>query len=74
VFRSQFVPNRVLAVVSEGEERENATRLIPLLEGKGASEGKATAYVCENRVCMLPTSDPAEFSRQLRLVKPLAPS
>ena len=74
VFRSQFVPNRVLSVVSEGEERENATRLIPLLKGKEASDGKATAYVCENRVCMLPTSDPAEFSRQLHLVKPLTPS
>jgi hypothetical protein len=74
VFRSQFVPNRVLSIVSEGEERENATRLIPLLEGKEAPDGKATAYVCENRVCMLPTSDPAEFSRQLHLVKPLTPS
>jgi uncharacterized protein YyaL (SSP411 family) len=66
VLRSQFVPNRILAVVSEGEELESSTRIVPLLGGKEAMNGQVTAYVCENRVCKLPTSDIAEFARQLK--------
>ncbi|NNG47341.1 MAG: thioredoxin domain-containing protein, partial [Deltaproteobacteria bacterium] len=69
VFRSRFVPNRILSVVSERGEQEKSARIIPLLDGKEALEGQATAYVCENRVCKLPTRDPAEFGKQLRTVK-----
>ena len=43
--------------------------LIPLVSGKKARQGRTTAYVCENRVCKFPTSDPAVFSKQLRSVK-----
>jgi len=70
-FRSRFVPNRILSVVSEGGEQEKTARIIPILDGKEAAEGKATAYVCENRVCKLPTGDRAVFARQLRTVKTL---
>jgi len=69
VFRSRFVPNRIVSVVSEGEELDNNARLVPLLAGKVAADGRVTAYVCENRVCKLPTSDPFEFARQLRTGK-----
>jgi uncharacterized protein YyaL (SSP411 family) len=69
VLRSQFVPNRILSIVSEGEEQESNARIIPLLGGKEAMDGQVTAYVCENRVCKLPTSDTEEFARQLGLVK-----
>ena len=33
--------------------------------------GRATAYVCLDRVCRLPTSDPAVFAEQLGVVAPL---
>ncbi|WP_309619538.1 thioredoxin domain-containing protein [Salinibacterium sp.] len=36
-----------------------------LLEGRGSSPGVATAYVCTDFVCRLPTTDPAELERQL---------
>jgi len=71
VFRGRFLPNRVFSVVSAGEEQERNARLVPLLRGKEAAGGKATAYVCENRACRLPTNDPAEFERQLLPVKAL---
>ncbi len=64
-FRRRFVPNRIVAFVSEGEPGERAARLAPLLAGKNALGGRATAYVCENRVCARPTDDPAEFAAQL---------
>ncbi|MGZ8446689.1 MAG: thioredoxin domain-containing protein, partial [Candidatus Deferrimicrobiaceae bacterium] len=71
VFRGRFLPNRVFSVVSAGEEQERNARLVPLLRGKEAAGGRATAYVCENRTCGLPTNDPAEFARQLLPVKAL---
>jgi uncharacterized protein len=36
-----------------------------LLEGRGSSPGVATAYVCTDFVCRLPTTDPAELEREL---------
>jgi hypothetical protein len=52
--------NRVLVVAREGEP------VTPLVEGKRALRGKATAYVCEKGVCRLPASDPDAFERQVR--------
>jgi len=63
--RGTHVPNSVISVVTEGEELEAQLPLVPLLKYKKARDGKATAYVCENRICRLPTSDPAVFARQL---------
>ncbi len=69
--RSTFVPNRVLTVAAEGEDIISRSRLVPLLRGKVSREGRATAYVCERRVCRLPTADPEMFAQQLRKVEPL---
>jgi uncharacterized protein YyaL (SSP411 family) len=68
-FRRQFLPNRIFLFVAEGEELLRCARTVPLLEGKEATGGQVTAFVCENRVCRLPTSDPAEFAEQLRTGK-----
>jgi len=64
-FRKQFVPNRVLIVVTEGKELESHARVIPLIQGKHALNGKTTAYVCEKAYCKLPALDPALFSQQI---------
>ena len=71
--RGTFLPNRILAVVTEGElaAQENE---IPLLGGKLVQNGQATAYVCERGVCELPTGDPEVFARQIAKVKPLGAS
>ena len=64
--RRQFVPNRVLVVAVEGDDLARQAERVPLLAGKTALGGKATAYVCKRRVCALPTSDPAAFAKQIR--------
>ena len=64
--RRQFVPNRVLAVAVEGADLARQAERGPLLTGKTAIGGRATAYVCKRRVCALPTSDPKVFAAQLR--------
>ncbi|MBE0603070.1 MAG: thioredoxin domain-containing protein [Deltaproteobacteria bacterium] len=69
-FRGGFVPNRILSVVREGPEQEKAARIIPLVRGKEAAGGRATAYVCEGRTCMPPTGDPGELLRQVGTVQP----
>jgi hypothetical protein len=65
-FGGVFLPNRVLAVVCEGEELSQAGEIIPFLNGKSADGDRAVAYVCENKNCRLPTSDPDEFERELK--------
>ena len=60
--RQTLLPNRVLVVVSQPQVAATQ-KLIPLIEDKTARAGKATAYVCEKRVCQLPTSDPDTFAR-----------
>ena len=61
-----------MTIVAEGEELERHARVVPLLDGKTARDGRATAYVCENRICDLPTTDPAVFATQIATVHPLA--
>jgi uncharacterized protein YyaL (SSP411 family) len=69
--RDSFIPNRVLSIVREGKEQEDAARIIPLVRGKQAAGGRATAYVCEEHTCLPPTADPAELMKQVGTVRPL---
>jgi uncharacterized protein YyaL (SSP411 family) len=66
-----FVPNRVLAVVSEGDAQRELAPLVPLVAGRIAREGLPTAYVCERQVCAFPTADPEVFAGQLAPAAPL---
>ena len=63
--RRTFLPNRVLTVATVGTDLDAQKKLIPLLEGRNAIDGKVTAYVCEGRVCKLPTTDPLVFAKQI---------
>jgi hypothetical protein len=72
--RARFLPNRILTVVAEGAERDRHAQVIPLLDGKTARNGQTTAYVCENRICDLPTTEPVVFATQIATVHPLAPA
>ena len=60
VARDGFRPNQVVAVAAEPE-----TSAVPLLHGRTALEGAATAYLCRGFACQRPTADPLELSRQL---------
>ena len=57
-----FLPNKVVAGANGGAAAD-----IPLLEGRAARNGQATAYVCEQYACQTPTSDPNELREQLRV-------
>jgi hypothetical protein len=59
----RFQPNRVVAGVVGGDRASTAG--LPLLEGREAVGGRATAYVCRNYACDLPATDRATLARQL---------
>ena len=63
--RARFLPNRILTIVAEGEELERHARVVPLLDGKTARDGRATAYVCENYTCQMPVTDSRALLEQL---------
>ena len=55
------MPNKI--VVHAPDLAENPT--IPLLKGKGLTNGKPTAYVCLNYTCRRPVTSAADLARQL---------
>jgi uncharacterized protein YyaL (SSP411 family) len=65
--RSRFVPNKVAILVDSGEETPAILRLAEFTKNLSTISGSATAYVCANNACDLPTTDP---SRMLDLLGP----
>ncbi|HET7213765.1 MAG TPA: thioredoxin domain-containing protein [Terriglobia bacterium] len=64
VVNQRYLPNKVLFLVDEADRRQLSAWL-PFVAGMHPIDGKATAYVCENYACKLPTSDPARVARLL---------
>ena len=63
---SVYVPNKVILFADGGAGQEFLGRRNPAIRAMRSLEGKATAFVCENYVCQLPTSDPDILVRQLK--------
>ncbi len=55
--RLRFLPNKVVAFNPTDRESTEIQELIPYLRHQQAIGGEATAYVCENYTCNLPTKD-----------------
>lgn len=53
----KFLPNKILILADGGTGQETLGRSLEFLKGVTMVDGKATAYICENYVCQLPTSD-----------------
>ena len=70
-FRRSYLPNKVLMVLTEGDELEEYGKAIPLVQGKRALNDKVTAYVCEQGICKLPARDPKTFMRQIAVIEKL---
>jgi uncharacterized protein YyaL (SSP411 family) len=63
---SRFIPHKIVLVVSEAKSRQVLAGYLPVLAGMTEKDGKATAYVCENYACKLPTADPKKFAELLQ--------
>ena len=63
-FDRRFLPDDLLLVVSPAS-RPALERLAPFAAGLTPRDGRATAYVCVDYACRLPTTDPAAFAARL---------
>jgi uncharacterized protein YyaL (SSP411 family) len=62
----RFVPNKIVLLVDSAESRRELSRYLPVIETMTQLDGRATAYVCENYACRLPTADVAQFAELLK--------
>ncbi|MCW9048653.1 MAG: hypothetical protein OQK46_11290 [Gammaproteobacteria bacterium] len=49
--RKTYLPNRILSVMSEGNDLDLQTQTITIAEGKTTKNGRTTAYVCKLGSC-----------------------
>ena len=54
----RYLPNKIVLVADGGERQQTLAKLVPFLDATKPIDGKATAYVCVNYACQLPTNDP----------------
>ncbi len=63
---SRFVPNRIIAFVDpDHADASMLSEKIPLLAGRKLVDNKASAYVCQNFTCKLPTAATDELIQLL---------
>ncbi len=55
--RKEFIPNKVMLFRPAGVELPEIARLAEFTKHLSSKEGRATAYVCQNYSCQLPTTD-----------------
>ncbi len=62
----QFLPRKVLIFHPGGGEGEKIESIAEFVKQQRTIDGKATAYVCENYTCKLPTTSVAKMKELLR--------
>jgi hypothetical protein len=61
----RYIPNKILILADGAQGQKQVAQWLPFLEGVTRKQGRATAYICENYVCKLPTNDPKVVARLL---------
>ncbi|MGH7595624.1 MAG: thioredoxin domain-containing protein, partial [bacterium] len=51
----RFIPNKILLLADSGGGQAYLGRSLPFIQSMAMIDGKATAYICENYACQLPT-------------------
>ncbi|MGD0059116.1 MAG: thioredoxin domain-containing protein [Verrucomicrobiia bacterium] len=63
--RERYLPSAIVIVADGGDSQKTLTKLLPFLETTKTIDGKATAYVCVNYACQLPTTDRSKLAELL---------
>ncbi len=61
----RFIPNKVLLLADGAKGQQQLAQWLPFVQFVRPKDGRATAYICENYVCKLPTADPKVVARLL---------
>ncbi len=65
VVHARFLPHKILLLADGGPGQARLAQGLPFIESMAPREGRAQAYICEDYICKLPTTVPAEVARQL---------
>jgi len=63
---ARFLPHKIVLLVDGEPSRKALSAYLPVIQTMSEKDGKATAYVCENYTCQLPTADPKKFAELLQ--------
>jgi len=61
----RFLPNKILLLADDSSGQQQLARWLPFVADVHRIQGKATAYICDNYACKLPTTDPDVAARLL---------
>ncbi len=61
----RYIPNKILMVADGAQGQKQLAQWLPFIQSVTRQRGRATAYICENYACKLPTADPREVARLL---------
>ena len=67
--RECYTLNKVVIFRPEKAEKPDIEMIAPFVKAYSGINGKATAYVCTNFTCALPTNDPQKMIELLKLNK-----
>jgi uncharacterized protein YyaL (SSP411 family) len=65
----KYLPSKVVLQVPATVGAAEVARLAPFVKDYKAIDGKATAYVCRNHECQLPTKHATEMLQQLKVTR-----
>lgn len=65
VIHKNYLPNTMILLADGGENQNFLASFHPFLQGLEKLDNKATAYVCEDFVCQLPTNDTRKLAELL---------
>ena len=63
--RKSFLPNKIVVFRSESSTPPDIETIAPFVQSYSIRNGQATAYVCSNFTCSLPTNDPKKMMELL---------
>jgi uncharacterized protein YyaL (SSP411 family) len=66
VIESKFIPDKIMIFLSSGTDLSEITSIAPFIRDLPTIDNRATAYVCVNYNCKLPTTD---INKMLSLLK-----
>ena len=61
----RFLPTAIVLLADGGSAQAELANRLPFLKDMKSKEGKATAYVCVNYACQLPTTDAEKLKKHL---------
>ncbi len=70
---ARYLPNKIVLAADGGDGQKFLSDRIALLKAVSAIDGRATAYVCENFACHLPTTEPSKLAALLDTATPKKP-